>query len=58
MSTLKLIVLNKLAAIDLNGTPVADLDNPWGLLKIVVIHRERMSGGRRQSKSETESCLQ
>ena len=57
MSTLKLIVLNKLAAIDLNGTPVADLDNSCGLLKMVDIHRERMGGGRRQGKSETERRL-
>ena len=42
MSSLRVILLNKLAAIDLNGTPVADLDNSCGLLKIVVIHRERM----------------
>ena len=42
MSTLKLIVLNKLAVVDMDGTPMASLDNSYGLLKMVVIHRERM----------------
>ena len=50
MSTLKLIVLNKLAAIDLNGTPMADLENPWGLLRIGVGHRERMDRGADEVK--------
>ena len=51
-------MLNKLAVMDMDSTPMASLDNSCGLLKMVVIHRERMSGGRRQGKSETERRLQ
>ena len=51
-------MLNKLAVMDMDSTPMADLENSCGLLKMVVIHRERMRGGRRQGKSETERRLQ
>ena len=51
-------MLNKLAVMDMDGTPMASLEHSCGLLKMVVIHRERMGGGRRQCKSETESRLQ
>ena len=52
-------MLNKLAVMDMDGTPMASLEHSCGLLKMVVIHRERMGGGgRRQCKSESETRLQ
>ena len=50
MSSLRVILLHKLAVMDVDGTPMTDLENPWGLLRIGVGHRERMDRGADEVK--------